>query len=228
MVPFAFSCVVEEHPGRGEALRQVGYRLLDLQQPVHAVRLFQQVQSNRPFEPHSYRDLARSLEACDRFGLAAVQYEILLAGTWHNRFGAALKEVAREEYAHMMQEAIRSKKLPRMLAEHFGDRLERMTSPQPKSDLRVTISWDTDNTDVDLWIMEPDGFKCFYEKNRSPSGGELPAPDPGLRPVATVRALPRVRIRSTLRQPDAAGETHANAVDANAGTPEEKRSTRWC
>lgn len=224
------SCVVEEHPGRGEALRQVGYRLLDLQQPVHAVRLFQQVQSNRPFEPHSYRDLARSLEACDRFGLAAVQYEILLAGTWHNRFGAALKEVAREEYAHMMQEAIRSKKLPRVLAEHFGDRLERMTSPQPKSDLRVTISWDTDNTDVDLWIQEPDGFKCFYEKNRSPSGGELSQDQTqgyGPERYRAPKALPgeyTILVHYFRANPNLlAGETHVNVVvTRNAGTPEEK------
>src|SRR5207249_584245 len=106
------SSIVEEHAGRGEALRQVGYRLLDMKQPAHAARLFRQVQADRPFEPHSYRDLARSLEDCDRFGLAAVQYEIILAGTWHNRFGAALKDVAREEYAHLMQEAIRRKTLP--------------------------------------------------------------------------------------------------------------------
>src|SRR5262249_31542017 len=50
------SSVVEEHPGRGDALRLAGYRLLDLHQPAHAARLFQSVLRRRPFEPHSYRD----------------------------------------------------------------------------------------------------------------------------------------------------------------------------
>ena len=44
------------------------------------------MQRQRPFEPHSYRDLARSLEDAGQYGLAAVQYEIVLAGTWHARF----------------------------------------------------------------------------------------------------------------------------------------------
>src|SRR5262249_10167276 len=40
----ALSSIVEEYPGRGDALRLVGYRLLDLRQPAEAVRLFGQVQ----------------------------------------------------------------------------------------------------------------------------------------------------------------------------------------
>src|SRR5204862_12325 len=91
---------LEEERGR----RLPGYRLLDLGQAAEAVRLFQRVQRQRPFEPHSYRDLARSLEECERYGAAAVQYEIVLAGKWHSRFRDDLKTVVCEEYARMMQE----------------------------------------------------------------------------------------------------------------------------
>ena len=131
------------------------------------------MQASRPYEPHSYRDLARSLEACGKYGLAAVQYEIILAGTWHNRFGEALKLVAREEYGHMLREAISKHAVSQELANHFGERLEQMDSSRLQSDLRVTISWNTDATDVDLWVIEPDGTKCFYSTPRTPSGGEL-------------------------------------------------------
>jgi hypothetical protein len=167
------SSIIEEYPSRGDALRLVGYRLLDLQQPAQASRLFSQVQKQRPFEPHSYRDLAHALEQSEHYGLAAINYEIILAGTWHNRFRQELKLVAQEEYAHMMQEAIRRKHVSSKLANLFGERLEQMARPQPKSDLRVTISWNTDATDVDLWVIEPDGTKCFYSHNRTQSGGEL-------------------------------------------------------
>jgi tetratricopeptide (TPR) repeat protein len=169
----ALSSVVEEHPGRGDALRLAGYRLLDLHQAAHAAHLFSRVQRQRPFEPHSYRDLARALEDAGRPALAALQYEIVLAGTWHNRFGASLKQVAQEEYASLMQESIRRKLVRKEVANLFGERLEGMTSPQPKGDLRVTISWNTDGTDVDLWVIEPGGNKVFYQNPRSPSGGEL-------------------------------------------------------
>lgn len=167
------SSIIEEYPARGDALRLVGYRLLDMQQPAHASRLFARVQRQRPFEPHSYLDLARSLEQAGKYGQAAVQYEIALAGTWHPRFHASLKDVAREDYGRMMRQAIRAGSVPQALADHFGERLEKMDPRQFQSDLRVSMSWNTDATDIDLWVIEPNGEKCFYSHNRTKNGGEL-------------------------------------------------------
>jgi tetratricopeptide (TPR) repeat protein len=167
------SSVIEEYPSRGDALRLVGYRLLDLGQPAQAVRLFDRVQRQRPFEPHSYLDLARSLEQSGKFGLAAVHYEIALAGTWHPRFHGSLKDVAREDYGRMMRQAIHDRKVSDALADHFGERLEKMDPKKLQSDLRVSMSWNTDGTDIDLWVIEPDGTKCFYSHNRTKNGGEL-------------------------------------------------------
>jgi tetratricopeptide (TPR) repeat protein len=228
------SSVIEEHPGRGDALRLVGYRLLDLKQPAQAARLFQQVQRSRPFEPHSYRDLARSLEDSGRYGLAAVQYEILLAGTWHSRFHESLKLVAQEEYAHMMQDAIRRKAVSGALANHFGERLERMTTPQPRSDLRVTISWNTDATDVDLWVIEPDGTKCFYGHNRTKNGGELSQDQTqgyGPERYQIAKAVPGeytiIVHYFRANQNLLTGESHVNVVvTRHAGTPQESSQRR--
>jgi hypothetical protein len=224
------SSIIEEHPSRGDALRLVGYRLLDFQQPAQAARLFSQVQKQRPFEPHSFRDLAHALENSGRFGLAALNYEIVLAGNWHNRFRQELKLVAQEEYARMMQEAIRHRQVSASLANFFGERLEQMVRPQPKSDLRVTISWNTDATDIDLWVIEPDGTKCFYQHNRTQSGGELSQDQtqgygPERYQIAT--AQPGVYtilvhyfgVNANLL----GGETHVSVtVTRLAGTPQEK------
>ena len=228
------SSVIEEYPTRADALRLVGYRLLDLKQPAQAVRLFEQVQRGRPFEPHSYRDLARSLEESGRVGLAAVQYEILLAGTWHNRFHDSLKIVAQEEYVHMMQDAIRHKAVSNELANHFGERLERMASNQAQSDLRVTISWNTDATDVDLWVIEPDGTKCFYQHTRTKNGGELSQDQTqgyGPERFQVAKALPgayTVIVHYFNANPNLlAGETHVNVVvTRNAGRPGETSERR--
>jgi hypothetical protein len=225
----ALSSVIEEHPARGDALRLVGYRLLDLQQPAQGTRLFWQVQRQRPFEPHSYRDLARSLEQSGLYGLAAVQYEIVLAGTWHNRFGNSLKEVAREEYAQMMREAIQRKVVKKELADHFGNRLEGLTAVLKPHDLRVTISWNTDATDVDLWVIEPDNTKCFYSNPKTPSGGELSQDQTqGYGPERYQAAQARKGIYRVLvhyyraNQNLLAGETHVNVVvTRHAGTPQE-------
>jgi hypothetical protein len=224
------SSIVEEHQGRSDALRLVGYRLLDLKRADLAARLFTQVERQRPFEPHSYRDLARSLEDCGLYGLAAVQYEILLAGTWHNRFGGSLKMVAQEEYARMMQDAIRRQAVPQALAQQFGERLEKMALPNPKSDLRVTISWNTDATDVDLWVIEPDGTKCYYQHNRTKNGGELSQDQTqgyGPERYQVAKALPgtyTILVHYYNANPNLlAGETHVNVVvTRNAGSAQEK------
>jgi len=223
------SSIIEQHPTRADALRMVGYRLLDLKQPGHAVRLFQQVQRQRPFEPHSYRDLARGMEEAAMFGPAALQYEIILAGTWHNRFHASLKVVAQEEYIRMMQEAVRRPGVRAELKEYFGERLEKIGSNQPQSDLRVTISWNTDATDVDLWVIEPDGTKCFYSHRNTKLGGQLSEDQTqgyGPERYQIIKAAPgtyTVMVHYFAQNPNLiGGETHVNvAITRNAGTPQE-------
>jgi hypothetical protein len=223
------SSVIEEHPGRGDALRLVGYRLLDLKQPGQAARLFAQVQRQRPFEPHSYRDLARSLEDAGRYGLAAVQYEAVLAGTWPSRFRESLKQVAREEYAAMMRDAVRRHAVGPDLADLFGERLEKLAADTKTSDLRVTISWNTDDTDIDLWVIEPDGTKCFYQNRQTKSGGELSedmtqgyGPE-RYRVASAAKGTYRVMVHYYRANPNLlAGETHVNVVvTRHAGTPQE-------
>jgi uncharacterized protein YfaP (DUF2135 family) len=40
-------------------------------------------------------------------------------------------------------------------------------------DVRIVLTWDTDNTDMDLWVTEPAGEKCYYGYNRTSMGGRL-------------------------------------------------------
>jgi tetratricopeptide (TPR) repeat protein len=223
------SSIIEEYPSRGDALRLVGYRLLDLNQAAHAVRLFDRVQRQRPFEPHSYLDLARSLEQSGKYGLAAVQYEIALAGKWHARFHESLKDVAREDYGRMMRQAIRQKKVSDALADHFGERLEKMDPRQFQSDLRVSMSWNTDATDIDLWVIEPDGTKCFYSNRNTKNGGELSqdmTQGYGPERYHMKKAVPgeyKIVVHYFRANPNLlGGETHVNVnVARNAGTPQE-------
>lgn len=43
----------------------------------------------------------------------------------------------------------------------------------PAKDLRVTLTWDTPGTDVDLWLTGPDGEKVFYGNRAGKAGGTL-------------------------------------------------------
>jgi hypothetical protein len=228
------SSIIEEHPSRGDALRLVGYRLLDMNQPAHAAKLFARVLRQRPFEPHSFRDLARSLEDARRFPLAALLYESVLAGTWHNRFGEALKTVTREEYVPLLRAGLREGKLTSEQRTFFVNRLEKMAASEAPADLRVSITWNTDNTDVDLWVIEPDGARVYYQNQKSPSGGVLSQDQTqGYGPERY--HIPRARkgeytikVHYFAANPNLlGGETHVNVViTRNADTDREKVERR--
>jgi hypothetical protein len=169
----ALSGIVEARPGRSDVLRTAGYRLLEFGLPSSAAALFAAVQRDRPFEPHSYRDLARSLQDAGKWGWAAVNYEIALAGQWHSRFRDGLPTVVREEYLGLMRQALRRPDLPAGLRARFAERSAQLSAAASEDDLRVTITWNTDSTDVDLHVIEPDGTVCKFDRERTPNGGEL-------------------------------------------------------
>lgn len=43
----------------------------------------------------------------------------------------------------------------------------------PRKDLRITLTWDTQATDLDLWVTGPDGEKVFYKHKQGKAGGVL-------------------------------------------------------
>jgi uncharacterized protein YfaP (DUF2135 family) len=40
-------------------------------------------------------------------------------------------------------------------------------------DIRVVLNWDADNTDVDLWVTDPNGEKCYYGHKNTKAGGKI-------------------------------------------------------
>lgn len=168
----ALSCIVELHPNNPQALRLVGYYLMGWKRPTEAAQVFLRVLERRSFEPHSYRDLARALIQRKQFALAAALYEILLAGQWHNRFGR-IKTIAREEYAMLIRQTLRHKTSEHQLSALLGQRQIELGLKVKRSKLRVTVTWNTDNTDIDLWVIEPTGEKCYYRHRKTKNGGSL-------------------------------------------------------
>jgi len=227
----ALTSLIPLHPTNADVSRSVGYRLLDAKQNALAVHLFERIQQQRTDDPHSYRDLARALGDANMCGLAAIQYEIVLAGTWDNKYAGSMKEVAQEEYAHMMRDAIRRKLVSNKLIEVFGERLEAFDARKLQADLRVTISWNTDNTDVDLWVIEPGGERCFYGHPKTSNGGELTQDivnGYGPERYQMIKAKPGeyaiiVHFFSGPRNAQVVEGTHVNVVvRRNAGTPQEE------
>ncbi|MEM9070376.1 MAG: VIT domain-containing protein [Myxococcota bacterium] len=166
----ALSSAVENAPRNAEIARMVAYTLDGWNADAEAAELFLGVLEQRPYEPQSYRDLANVLWTRHP-GVAALLFEAVLSGTWDNRF-VGVVDIVREEYALFVRAVARQSPgspLARFLYERQQVRQLRL----PEADLRVTMTWNTDNTDIDLWVTDPDGNECYYGNRRVPSGGEL-------------------------------------------------------
>jgi uncharacterized protein YfaP (DUF2135 family) len=46
-------------------------------------------------------------------------------------------------------------------------------SQVPKKDLKVVLTWDTDGTDVDLWLTDSNREKCSYQARQTKLGAQL-------------------------------------------------------
>jgi hypothetical protein len=169
-----------------QLLRIVAHRLNQLGQRELAIDLFERIQRTRPEEPQSWRDLALALS--DRADAA-----VAAAGTDVDRIAPS----AQADYRRAMEllnhvvmnkwdrfEEIEVTAL--MEANRILAAMNRLPSDKPypvpldlrlvknlDCDVRIVLTWDADLTDVDLWVTEPSGEKCFYQHNRTTIGGLL-------------------------------------------------------
>ncbi len=131
---------------------------MDLGLRPQAYHLFRRVAELRPYEPQTYRAMAQALAAMGNTDLAIAYYEIPLQG----RAGLAGSAIsARSSSSTTCASCVGSRAAPpRRGCPTTPARASRRASREVNlrsADLLVTITWNTDNTDVDLHVFEPSG-----------------------------------------------------------------------
>ncbi|MCY1001895.1 hypothetical protein OWM54_32540 [Myxococcus sp. MISCRS1] len=178
----ALSSPVELRPKDPEALRLVGYGLLALGQYAAATELFEHLRLSRTFEGQAYLEEALALDAAGRYAEAARNYEILLARPFPRHPGE-LSLVATYHYGRMLSALARHPRAEPIVQE-LRARLAELGSPGTSgmySDAfsrapigyQLTTHWNSDQTDIDLWVIEPDGERCYYQHKQTRLGGQL-------------------------------------------------------
>ncbi len=133
-----------------------------------AAEILETVLEHRPEEPQSHRDLALVLGEMGEFRRAAELLWDVVLGSWDDRF-PRIETIALVELNHLLAKAsARGRPVP---AGELG--IDERFRALLDVDLRVVLSWDADLTDVDLWVIEPTGEKCFYSNRRTAVGGLL-------------------------------------------------------
>lgn len=153
-------------------LRVLAWRMAQGGDYDAAAGILEKVLRLRPEEPHSRRDLALVLadraeannQPADAERAIALLYEVVQQ-RWE-RF-PEIELVALMELNRILARAERRNWSEQMHAERLDSRLIKLLD----MDLRVSLSWDADLTDVDLHVFEPTGEHAFYSHNRTEIGG---------------------------------------------------------
>ena len=149
-----------------QILRVLGYRLLEAGKAEQAVVIFKHVLGMADDEPQSYRDLALAQDAAgDEQSAIDMLYDAATRDFERNFPGI-------ETIALAEMNAIIASSLKPLDTSKIDPRL-RGNYPL---DLRVVLTWDTDNTDIDLHVIDPNGEEAFYGAPLSYQGGRV-SPD---------------------------------------------------
>ena len=143
-------------------LRILAYRLSQAGLHTLAVPLLERVRELAPDEPQSWRDLGLALAAANQPQRAVEMLWEVAAKPWDQRFAdieiTALAELNALVARHRNLDTARVD--PRLLR-------------NLPLDLRAVLSWDADNTDIDLWVTDPNGERAFYGHRLTYQGGAM-------------------------------------------------------
>ncbi|HSD55295.1 MAG TPA: VIT domain-containing protein [Burkholderiales bacterium] len=144
-------------------LRILGYRLLQAGEPRLALPVFRRVLALAPEEPQSYRDLGLAYAATGQAQRSADMLYAVVVRPWHGRF-PEVELIALAELNAIVATAGSPVDTSR-----FDPRLLKNLP----LDLRVVLTWDADNTDIDLWVTDPNGERAFYGRRLTYQGGRM-------------------------------------------------------
>jgi tetratricopeptide (TPR) repeat protein len=142
-------------------MRTLAHRLNQLGQHKHALAIFEEVRELRPEEPQSQRDLALTLASLGRNQEAVTLLWELIKKPVDDRFEGMHLVSLVELNAIMTRHRVR----PSGFDQRFAGNLD--------CDARIVLTWDSNDSDMDLWVTDVLGERCSYAHNRTRSGGRM-------------------------------------------------------
>ncbi|MGK0390666.1 MAG: hypothetical protein ACI94Y_003426 [Maribacter sp.] len=166
------SSLVEKNSGDGVLARDVAFSAMEWELNDQAYFLLKRVLDSRPYEPQTYHAIAQALAQEGKNELALIYYEIAISTNWDSRFGE-FKKIAGLDYMNFLKNNVESPSFK--LKDFAKEKMKNLAKDinQNDADLLVTISWNTDNTDIDLHVKEPTGEVCFYQNKVTKIGGTI-------------------------------------------------------
>lgn len=159
------------------AVRALGDVLVERGERAAAERVYSAIVELLPKDPDAQRALATILKA--RGDLPAAKARLAAALEARPDDPRIMFELAdvelrlgeEEQAKKRFQAIVADERTSEQIRHPAKQRLGRILGTGEKNDIHVYLSWDTDRTDVDLWVITPSGEKVFYS-HKAGKGGE--------------------------------------------------------
>ena len=199
-------------------LRILARKLLQWGYKVLAVQFFEEVLRMRPQEPQSYRDLGLAYERAGKYQQAVDTLYQIAERNWE-RFTAIVPTAMMEMNAIIARHKVNTSQFDLKLLKNLP------------VDVRVVLNWDTDNSDMDLWVTDPIKEKCYYSHKETKMGGLFPHDHTGgygpeefmLKKAADGKYVVEVNYYGTSQQGLIGPTTIQLELITNFGTSKQKR-----
>jgi len=195
------SSVIERNPGDFIALRDLAQKAIEWDMGSQAYYMMHRIISNRRYEAVAYLTAADALAKSGNVEMAIIYYHICMYSDWDSDYGS-FKDIAALQYYRFLKE-VRSKKpetwskevwptgkkaniseqnISRInttlkyadeLFKEISNYLDNNDLLYDQADIVLIINWNTNNTDVDLHVIEPTGEECYYGNTETKIGGKL-------------------------------------------------------
>jgi tetratricopeptide (TPR) repeat protein len=149
-----------------QILRVLGYRLMQIGKSEFAVVIFKKVLEIGEEEPQSYRDLGLAYDAIGEYQRAVDSFYSVVEKSFSRNF-PGIEVIALTEMNKVIALAP-----VEINTKHIDPRLIK----NMPLDLRVILVWDSDLTDIDLHVADPNGEEAFYGHPLTYQGGRM-SPD---------------------------------------------------
>lgn len=145
----------------------MAYKLKQTHNYTASLFIAEKVLQWRPMDAQSYRDYALALEDVGRYQEALNNLYKVLTQSYNMQSAdrdEGIEEIIIAEINHLITK--------------YGKRLDtrqidkRLIQPLPV-DIRVVLNWNKNDTDIDLWVTDPDGEKCYYSHPKTEIGGRM-------------------------------------------------------
>lgn len=161
------SSIAELDLENAELYKMMACKLKETKQYEEEIFLTKKVLEWRPMDAQSYRDYALALtdgcyyqQALDTLYSALLQSYTLETALRDE----GIEEIIITEINHL---------ITRYKHRLNTSRIDKRLIFRMPVDVRVVINWNKKNTDIDLWVTDPNGEKCFYSHNHTTAGGRI-------------------------------------------------------